>query len=88
MRGGRWLTTPLEGTGILASVSVVTILGAAVSSGHDTAHELVPVEHLFDADGVWLVASSRGPTPVGEIDGRPIAVDPDLVARVARYAGF
>ena len=88
VRGGRWLTTPLEGTGILASVSVVTILGAAVSSGHDAAHELVPVEHLFDADGVWLVASSRGPTPVGEIDGRPIAVDPDLVARVARYAGF
>ena len=88
VRRGRWLSTPTEGTGILGSVSVATILEAAAADGQEIAYELVPVEHLHDADGVWLVASSRGPTPVGEIDGQPIRVDPDLVSLAARYAGF
>lgn len=88
VRDGRWLSTPTGGTGILGSVSVATILDAAAADGHEGAYELVPVEHLHDADGVWLVASSRGPTPVGEIDGRPVRVDPELVSRAARYAGF
>lgn len=88
VREGRWLSTPTGGTGILASVSVATILDAAAADGHESAFELVRVEHLHDADGVWLVASSRGPTPVGEIDGRPVRVDPDLVSQAARYAGF
>lgn len=88
VRDGRWLSTPTGGTGILESLSVATILRAAAQDGQDSAFELVPVEHLYDADGVWLVASSRGPTPVGELDGRPLRVDPDLVATAARYAGF
>lgn len=88
VRGGRWLSTPTGGTGILESLSVATILRSAADDGHESAFELVPVEQLYDADGVWLVASSRGPTPVGELDGRSLRVDADLVARAARYAGF
>lgn len=88
VRDGRWLSTPTAGTGILESVSVRTILRAAAAEGHDTALELVPTDALTGCDGVWLVASSRGPTPVGEIDGTPVPVDPDLVATAARYAGF
>jgi 4-amino-4-deoxychorismate lyase len=48
----------------------------------------VPIEDLYTSDGLWLVSSGRGPAPVTELDGRPIAVDPQLASRVARYAGF
>lgn len=85
---GRVLTTPTEGTGILESVSVTSILRQAEADGWVTARELIPTPHLFAVDGVWLVASSRGPTPVGEIDGQPVPVDAGLVADVARWAGF
>lgn len=87
-RDGVLVTTPTGGTGILASTSVESILAAAAAEGRPVRHELVPVADLVAADGVWLVASSRGPTPVGELDGRPLRVDDDLVADVARWAGF
>ena len=48
----------------------------------------MPVEHLFTADAVWLVSSGRGPALITALDGRALRADPDLAARVARYAGF
>lgn len=88
VRDGALLTTPTGGTGILASTSIDRILAAAAADGRAARHELVPTADLARADGVWLVASSRGPTPVGELDGRPMRVDDALVADVARWAGF
>ncbi|MGO4958446.1 aminodeoxychorismate lyase [Luteococcus sp. Sow4_B9] len=81
-------TAPTGATGILASVTVDEIMAAARADGMQARGELVPVGELFTADGVWLVSSSRGPSPIVELDGTPLAVDPELTARVARMAGF
>lgn len=88
VNGNTMRTAPTGDTGILASVTVDEVMAAAREVGMDAREELVPVADLFTADGVWLVSSSRGPSPVVELDGRPLAVDPELVASVAAMAGF
>ncbi|XVX20925.1 aminodeoxychorismate lyase [Actinomycetota bacterium] len=81
-------TPPTGDTGILASVTVDEIISAAAESGMQTRVELIPAEDLRTADGVWLVSSGRGPSPIVELDGEPIGVDEDLAARVAAMGGF
>jgi 4-amino-4-deoxychorismate lyase len=87
-RDGALLSTPFGGTGILESLTVAAIFAAATAYGYATRYELVPVEHLFTADAVWLVSSGRGPALITALDGRTLHADPDLAGRVARYAGF
>lgn len=87
-RDGAFLSTPTGGTGILESVTVAGIFDAARADGFDARHELVPVPALYTADALWLVSSGRGPAVITALDGRPLRADPELVARVARYAGF
>lgn len=87
-RDGGLLSTPVGGTGILASTSVAHILKAAAADGRDARYRLVAVEDLYTADGVWLVASSRGPSPVTTLDGKDLRCDAGLIGAVARYAGF
>jgi 4-amino-4-deoxychorismate lyase len=87
-RGGTLLATPTGGTGVLESATVAAIFRAARADGLGTSFELVPVEDLYTADGVWLVSSGRGPVRITELDGRPLPADPDLAERVPRYAGF
>ncbi|HET7761504.1 MAG TPA: aminodeoxychorismate lyase [Phycicoccus sp.] len=82
------LATPTGGTGVLESATVAAIFRGARADGLRTSFELVPVEDLYIADGVWLVSSGRGPVRITELDGRPLRSDPDLAARVLRYAGF
>ncbi len=81
-------TAPTGDTGILVSVTVDEVLRGAQADGMETRVELVPAADLFSADGVFLVSSGRGPCPVVELDGKPLQVDADLAARVARAAGF
>ncbi|WP_420176562.1 aminodeoxychorismate lyase [Luteococcus sp. OSA5] len=81
-------TAPTGDTGILASVTVDRIMDAASAAGWTTRVELVPVDDLFVADGVCLVSSSRGPSPIVELDGRPLRVDAELTAAIMRFAGF
>lgn len=81
-------TAPTGATGILKSVTVDEVMANAAADGMQTRVELVPVEDLFTADGVWLVSSGRGPAPIVELDGRELAVDAELVRKVAGYAGF
>jgi 4-amino-4-deoxychorismate lyase len=87
-RDGAFLSTPTGGTGILESVTVTAIFEAARADGFATRYELVPVDDLFTADGLWLVSSGRGPVLVTSLDGRSLRVDEGLAARVAGYAGF
>lgn len=87
-RAGALLATPVEGTGILESVTVARIFDLAPGLGLDTRYEFVPVEDLSRADGVWLVSSSRGPVQVSTLDGRDLDHDPETAARVLRMAGF
>jgi 4-amino-4-deoxychorismate lyase len=87
-RGGVLLSTPTGDTGILESLTVAAILSAARAEGVLARFELVPVDDLYSADAVWLVSSGRGPARITRLDGRELARDPDLEARVARWAGF
>ena len=85
---GAFVSTPTGATGILESLTVAAIMDAARADGYETRYELVPVAALFTADAVWLVSSGRGPALITTLDGRDLRADPDLAARVARYAGF
>jgi 4-amino-4-deoxychorismate lyase len=87
-RAGAFISTPTGGTGILESLTVAAILEAARADGFATGYELVPVDHLYTADALWLVSSGRGPVLVTTLDGRTLRADPDLASRVTRYAGF
>lgn len=87
-RGGTLLSTPTGPTGILDSVTVAAIFEAARADGVAARYELVPIEDLYTADGLWLVSSGRGPALVTVLDGRPLRADPDLTTRIARYADF
>ena len=87
-RDGVLLSTPTGGTGILESVTVDTIFAAAGAAGITARRELVPVPDLYTSQGVWLVSAGRGPAPVTVLDGRPLAVDPGLTDRIARFASF
>lgn len=88
VRDGVMRTAPTGDTGILASVTVDEIMDNAKADGMDARVELVPVDDLFTADGVFLVSSGRGPCPIVELDGKPLAVDEQLAERVAGFAGF
>lgn len=87
-RGDQLRSTPVAGTGILASTSVAGILDRAPSEGLSGVYALEPAADLTTADGVWLVSSSRGPCPVTAIDGEAVTVDEELVTAVNRLAGF
>lgn len=87
-RDGAFLSTPTAGTGILESITVATIFEAARADGFATRYELIPVDDLYGADGLWLVSSGRGPVLVTSLDGRSLHADEGLAARVLRYAVF
>ena len=87
-RNGTLVSTPTGGTGILESLTVAAIMEAARADGFATAFELVPVEHLYTADALWLVSSGRGPVLITALDGRPLRADAGLAASIAAYAGF
>lgn len=82
------ISTPTGGTGILESLTVAAIMDAARADGFATRYELVPVEHLYTADALWLVSSGRGPALITTLDGRSLRADAGLAAAIARYAGF
>lgn len=84
---GALLSTPLGGTGILASTSIERILRAATADRRPARYQLVRAADLYTAQGIWLVASSRGPAPVTRLNGQELSVDPALVTAVLRYSG-
>jgi len=87
-RDGVLTTTPVEGTGILDSITQKQVFKAASKDGWSTEYRLVRPAELFEADGVWLASSVRGTAPVLELDGRPLRHASKLDRKLARYAGF
>jgi 4-amino-4-deoxychorismate lyase len=57
-QGGRLLSPPAS-VGILDSISVARLFGAAEAAGWDVARQELTVDELFEADGVWLSSSMR-----------------------------
>lgn len=83
--GDRLVSTPHEGTGVLASISRAAIFRGAEQDGIEVAFDLLPVAELFHVDGAWLVSSGRLVAPVVEIDGEAMPVDDRWTTRLRRW---
>lgn len=76
------LSTPEVELGILAGTTQATIFEWAAANGFETEYgRLFPAE-LATADALWLVSSVRLAAPIRELNGRSIAVDAGLTARL------
>lgn len=81
-------TTPLDGTGVLESVTIAAILDAAKADGVTTREALFRADDLPGTDGAWMVSAVRGVLPLVELDGVRLPHDPAITARIASAAGF
>lgn len=87
-KDGVLTTTPVEGTGILDSITQKQVFAKAEKDGWRTEYRLIRPKELAKADGVWLVSSVRGAAPVLELDGRELTTEAKLTKRICKYAGF
>jgi 4-amino-4-deoxychorismate lyase len=83
---GRLATTPIEGTGILASITQAVVFERAAAEGVSVSYELITVQDLIRADGAWLLSSGRLVAPILRLDGVQLASDPAFTARVWGWA--
>ena len=81
-------TTPSDGTGILASVTIGAIFAEAARQGVATGAALFRPDELPAAQGAWLVSAVRGVQPILTLDGRALPHDPAITATLAAAAGF
>ena len=86
LSGGVLRTPPPAPLGILDGVTVRHLYAAA---GHRLRHRdpAGTVDDLHGADGVWLLSSVRIAAAVTALDGKPLATDPEITARVLLAAG-
>ncbi|MCI2240108.1 aminotransferase class IV [Kineococcus sp. TRM81007] len=84
--GGRLLTAPVDGTGVLPGTTQRAVFAGAAAAGIATGTDLVPVARLRAADAVWLTSSVRGVVEVTHLDGEPLARRTDLTARLRAWA--
>lgn len=87
-RDGVLSTTPVEGTGILSSVTAAVIAAQAAEHGLEFRHRLMIPEELHVADGAWLVSAIRGVCPIIEVDGAGINLHAQATETLTRWAGF
>ena len=85
---GIMLTTPVEGTGILASITQSTIFEAAEAEGFTTRTALLTPEQVITSEGAWFVSSVRGAVPIKSLDGHQLPRHDKLTAQLRRWAGF
>ncbi len=81
-------TTPIEGTGVLPSVTIEAILDQAAEAGVGVQRALFRAEDLATCEGAWVVSAVRGVLPLLELDGVALPHDPAVTARLAAAAGF
>lgn len=82
LRSGNRIRTPRTDLGILAGTTQASAFEFFDSEAFETSYELVPEDELASADAAWLVSSVRQAAPVRAVDGRAMAVDHDLTARL------
>ena len=68
---GRRMVTPVQEVGVLPGTTQATLFRLAADQGWETGEEVLTVDDLKAADGVWLVSSVRIHARVTEIDGTP-----------------
>jgi 4-amino-4-deoxychorismate lyase len=85
LAGGVLRTPPPVPLGTLDGVTVRHLF--ADGAGFGTEVQRGTVDDLHAADGVWLLSSVRIAAAVAALDGKPLASDPELTARILRAAG-
>ena len=85
-QGDRLLTTTVDGTGILASVTQASIFAEADGDGVPTGDDLIEARRLPATDGAWLVSSGRLVAPILTLDGEDMPLDPTWTERLTRWA--
>ena len=81
----RLVTTTVDGTGVLASITQAAAFEAAEAAGIPTGSALITIDELFRSDGVWLLSSGRLVAPVRSLDGHDLPVDPDWTGRLREF---
>lgn len=77
-RYGNRIWTPSTSEGILRGTTQGAAFEFFADTGYATAEVLLRVEHLWDADALWLTNSARMLAPVRELDGRSVPIDREL----------
>lgn len=81
-KGNRLSTTPVEGTGILASITQAAVFEGAAAAGVSTSYELITIDDMVRSDGAWLVSSGRLVAPILRLDDVQLRSDPVFTERV------
>lgn len=84
IRQGDTLIAPEPSQGILPGTTHRALFAEADKLGLDVRYDRVHHSRLASADGMWLTASMRLATPLGDVDGTKIPVDLDLTERMNR----
>ena len=82
------VTTPIEGTGILASITQRMVFEAAEAEGFTTDHRLLRVEQVQQSNGAWFLSSVRGVVPILSLDGQDLPLHRELTERLRAWARF
>ncbi|HEX2902035.1 MAG TPA: aminodeoxychorismate lyase [Jatrophihabitans sp.] len=88
LSGGSLHTPPVDGAGVLASITQQALFQAASRAGWATSYSRATVPELHAADGLWLVSSGRGVAPVRTLDGTAVEGKPDVTEQLRELAGF
>jgi len=84
--GDRLATTPIDGTGILASITQAVVFEHAAAEGVSVSYELITVDDLTSSDGAWLLSSGRLVAPILQLDDVQMASDPAFTEQVWGWA--
>ncbi|MGA4506593.1 aminodeoxychorismate lyase [Propionibacteriaceae bacterium G1746] len=85
---GVLVTTPIEGTGILHSITQRMVFEGAEAAGFETATRLMTTDEVRGAEGAWFASSVRGLVPLVAVDGTPLPQHADLTHRLRQWARF
>ena len=82
VRHGDLFRTPRTDLGILAGTTQAAVFDTLDRLGFETAEAVLSTAELAAADNIWLLSSGRLVAPVRELDGRAVAVDHELTAKL------
>lgn len=85
---GRLVTTPIEGTGILHSITQRVVFDNAARDGFETDTRLMTTDEAIASEGAWFLSSVRGVVPILSFDGHELPQHDNLTARIRQWAGF
>ena len=84
--GDRLATTPIDGTGILASITQAAVFERAAAEGVSVSYELITVDDLVRSDGAWMLSSGRLVAPILQVDDVQLSSDLAWTDRVWGWA--